>query len=268
MSEFKHIALIAGEIEGGFNYIREDLHKDVSLKVEDFEDSESIGEVISQPFKSKEELFNFMRQNWPTETTERCSLHIHFSFNKLSDYVQCMNSTFYYDYFLPMITRWGKMLPCKSKHFWSRLNDENRYCRAKWIPEQQIYLKTKPSERRYSHINFCWAMHNTFEIRLLPLFKNVRVAISATEVFIECIEKYLDENPSKSISRKSFTIDLPDKQPIVSDRNIRLEPVKNVSTEPLNKNISRKSTRTADFNWDSVNNWRPQYYPPIPEYDE
>ncbi len=197
MSEFKYINKVSCELEGGWNIPRGDLTKDPSLEAQHFVTSVNFGELIpKEPFADKETMFKFMVDNWPTERSHKCSLHIHFSFKNILHYSQSMSKEFYRDYFLPAMEQWGRDYPCTNKLFWERLAGNIKYCKREHAPEKQLFHPEK-GEHRYTHLQFCWTAHKTWECRLFPMFDSVKTAQSATRALIECVENYLDSKPAK-----------------------------------------------------------------------
>lgn len=198
MKNSKFIQCLGGELEGGWKIKPKDLGTDNSIRTDEFYNSDYIGEVRSPAFEEKEDLFKFMEENWPTEVTQRCGYHIHFSLKNLLFYSQLMSEQFYLNYFLKEIKRWGEEYPCTNKNFWNRLEDGNIFCRKKFTPDVQVQLTIK-NDVRYTHLNFCYGLHKTIECRLFPMFLEYQTGRSAVEVLLNCIEKYLNENPSREV---------------------------------------------------------------------
>ena len=184
MDDSKYIDKIGVELEGGWTERRLDLHADESLREADFPDCGCYGELVSAPIGDSKALLSFLTDNWPDATSERCGYHIHYSFKDVGLYSLCMEQAFY-DKFLRSMEAWGKSTNCKNKEFWSRLKGDNKYCRRSFEPHRQAMCRTKDEARkgdlRRTHWNFCFSLYGTIECRMLPTFKDVNEAISATK---------------------------------------------------------------------------------------
>jgi hypothetical protein len=213
MKQSKYIHLIGGEIEGGWNYGREDLHEDLGIKMNGFKSSVCCGEaVITKPMAEVEDVvkwieFNYKKyQNVPydfktnngLETQEMCGTHWHFSFNSISEYVALMSPNFR-KYFVEFMKNWGEKYPINNNYFWERLENKNKFCRDEFKPYDQIFLKKKiPNDPgRYSQLHYAYSLYRTIESRLMPTFVSMDTAISAFMAHIDCINSYLDANPPK-----------------------------------------------------------------------
>lgn len=202
---FEFIDKVGVEIEGGWNYSRDDLIADGSIHRGHFFSSVVVGELVSKPMSSLESIHIFIGKNWPTEVNPRCGFHVHVSFKNINFYAACMNSNFYKE-FLQAMEQWGKDYPCKNPNFWERLNNENRFCTRTFNPDAQVKLTGK-NEARYTQLNYCYAFHKTIECRLFPGFKDYRTAQSAVKAFVEFIENYLKNHPINEETLKESLTD-------------------------------------------------------------
>ena len=234
MKSSKYLDHIGVEIEGGFKEKPKVLlENDGSLRRDEFYNSNYVGEIISPPLEEKEDLFKFMEENWPTEVTARCGFHFHFSLKSILFYTQLMSEKFYKNYFMRDMRKWGKDYPCNNKSFWSRLDDGNHFCRAMFIPDKQIPL-TQKVETRYTHLNYCYAMHKTIECRLFPMFVEFETGQSAIETLINCIENYLTKNPPEELVEK---IELEDENIIELPKKFKIEPFNLYKIRLENENV-------------------------------
>lgn len=260
----KYIEKIGVELEGGWTERRHDLHADESLREADFPDCGCFGELVSAPINNEKELFNFIRDNWPDATSDRCGYHIHFSFKNPGLYALCMETAFY-NTFLKVMDDWGKKTNLKSKEFWSRLKGENKYCRKSFEPHRQSMCRTKDEARRgdlrRTHWNFCFSLYGTIECRMLPTFKDVEIAIDATNVLIKFLEDYLDsyedsakeydfvkkdslEDESVSIKCEEYSVDAPvitKRKKVVKEKKFRPALYNHLLTNIDVKPIGKKS---------------------------
>jgi len=100
---------------------------------------------------------------------------------------------------------WGKRWNIKNSEFWNRLNGANNFCRKDFSPEAQARSTYKYADVRYRHWNFCYMIHKTLECRMLPVFKEVRIAkAAATEVY-DIVESWLEKSPEEfSVGGKEY----------------------------------------------------------------
>lgn len=182
----KYIKKIGVELEGGWNSPPPTkTYHDGSVNVS----ASIVGETCSLP-SSLRKAKAWIKENYPVVVDSSCGLHFHFSFRNNLSYSRLMTENFH-NLFLCEVEKWGKEKEIlSSSPFWDRLYDRNKYCRKKFIPDAQSVLKEK-REERYAHLNYCYALHKTLEIRLFPMFKKVDLAISALEFTVEIIEKFL-----------------------------------------------------------------------------
>lgn len=224
MRELKHIHLIGGEIELGATYERNDLEDDLGVKLGDFKNAVCCGEaIIKKPLNSVEKVAEWIEFNYKKDQTKpydfkdnngiivqhMTGTHWHFSFTSVEAYISLMSPKFH-KYFLKFMKDWGEGYPIQNQEFWNRLEDRNKFCRNKFTPEEQIFLKKKiPNDPgRYSQIHFSYGLYKTLEIRLMPTFVTLDTAISGFLACVDCIEGYLAENPPVPIDfNKEFNFD-------------------------------------------------------------
>lgn len=201
---FKYIDRVGLEIEGGWNYNREDLIPEGSLYAEHFNNSACFGELITkEPIDNLEGVLAFLDKNWPTETQVKCGYHIHFSLKDINLYSACMTKGFM-DGFVECMRKWAQDFPCRNPHFLRRLSGENNFCRHTFIPEKQVGItkKVHNNDTRYTLFNYCYGMFKTIECRLFPTFGEVRAAKAATVALIQYVEEFLEKNHSGDLCEK------------------------------------------------------------------
>ena len=196
--KFNFIDKIGVEIEGGWDKTRDDLIPDAGIRMDDFKKSAICGELVSKPIDNYDEVEAFLRANWPTETQSMCGLHFHFSFKDISHYTALMHKSFH-KFFLDSMQKFGESYPIQNNHFWNRLEDKNKFCKNRFAPNEQIFLKKKISNDpgRYTQLHYAYGLHKTIESRLLPTFVTVECAIAGLQAHIACFEGFLDANPPK-----------------------------------------------------------------------
>ena len=188
-SDLKYINLIGVEIEGGWKKKPNRLRDDGSVHGLS---ASYYGEVCSPPM-TIDDVFTWIDKNTPTTINETCGTHIHISFNKITDYLRCMETSFF-NHFLDWMDIWGKTIGLHSSHlYWDRLKGNNRFCIKKFDPKSQIYLKNKGGTRQ-TLLNFPYEIHKTIECRLFPAFESSDLYKKAVESFVGCVEIYLKNN--------------------------------------------------------------------------
>jgi hypothetical protein len=76
-----------------------------------------------------------------------------------------------------------------------RLDGSNTYCSDRYEPETQ--LTDHRPESRYAFLNYCFATHGTFEIRVLPAFEDSMDLFDACKHIVAWSNKYIGENIDK-----------------------------------------------------------------------
>jgi hypothetical protein len=199
--ESKFIKFVGLELEGGWkkNIYREERGEEYDGRMCN-EDSEwhpdnSVqsgmdvrGEIVSRPLPLGK-MEAWVKKYYPQDVNRSCGLHIHVSFKDNTFYQALMDKPFT-KYYLEEIKKWGENYPIKNDEFWRRLAGENNYCLKKWNADCQAKFREKISER-YTMLNFCWNLHGTMEIRVLPMFKDVNVAIAAINKSLDIVQTYL-----------------------------------------------------------------------------
>jgi hypothetical protein len=72
------------------------------------------------------------------------------------------------------------------------LRGENRYCKREFDPLGQYKTRDRGGNR-YTQLNFCYGVHKTMECRLLPLFRDVSVAVSAVKNLLKFVDDWVDD---------------------------------------------------------------------------
>lgn len=183
---------IGVELEGGWNKIPPDVNEighDGSVMVI----AKHVGEIASPPGKPKE-ILSWVLRNHPTAVNQTCGMHVHVSFRRILDYSRLADRDTSRKFLIRRLRQWGnknKFGTVRPEHpFWDRLKGENRYCKAGWNPEEQISADSRVEER-YQQMNFCWGLHRTMEVRVLPAFKIPEVSVDAIKCVLKAVEDYL-----------------------------------------------------------------------------
>lgn len=126
---------------------------------------------------------------YPDEADKSCGLHVHVSFNDTAS-VSTLTCPEFLTYFVDRWTLWGARmgLPLGSQ-FFKRLSGDNDFC----LKNDPHELARPFSGDRYRQLNFTsWEKHNTVECRLLPMFREARLALSAITELITIYEDWLN----------------------------------------------------------------------------
>jgi hypothetical protein len=131
----------------------------------------SLGEIPSHPLKVTE-WEKWVRDHYPVACNHTCGLHIHMSFATALRYQRLMNPEYQKD-LLRLLRAWGKDKGLPEDHpFWSRTSGKNKFCAGMHIPDMQARTFRKGGSR-YAVINYCYHLHQTLEVRVLPMFPDI-----------------------------------------------------------------------------------------------
>jgi hypothetical protein len=169
-----------------------------------------VGEVASEPLPSLEAVKTWINDFWPDRKNKSCGFHIHVSV-KPELYEFLMEEDFY-NQFLKIMEETGKTLKL-SKHFFDRLNNQNSYCRRIFHPHEQAGEITK-TDKRYTHLNYCYTLHGTLENRLPCATLTVKQAFTIVKVYTDLIEAYLEKHAKPKAKGYSWekTFEFPDEE--------------------------------------------------------
>lgn len=215
--KFKHIQQIGVEIEGGWR--REKFlhpknkhlfHADNSVNITDqlptnLRNTEGYvsGEVQTPPMNTLNSIEVYMKKFYPEFINETCGFHIHISLKSDEDYCKLMEKKFY-SFLLKKFTAWGTEHKNNGESalalekFWGRLEGHNSFCKKEFRPTIQVRSKEK-CENRYTHLNFCYGLHGTVEFRLLPMFDDKKLSLSALRYYVLLVEQYLSLKSVKDV---------------------------------------------------------------------
>ncbi len=152
------------------------------------EDDGIAGELPSPPldvrkgFEAKAEPW--IRKYYPVAINHTCGMHVHMSFQRLLHYMYTMRSE-YPATVIKEMKKWAEEQKLPQEHIiWERLAGQSDYCQFVYSGPDQILNKGKDYDKRrvgnrYSVINYSFGRTGTVECRLLPMFDNVELALSA-----------------------------------------------------------------------------------------
>jgi hypothetical protein len=152
------------------------------------------GEIVSNIIKA-EEIEKWFNDNEMAigETNRSCGIHVHVGGLTMVEYGILMEVPFHL-YLKTELLKWGEEMNIRrGSQFFQRLEGTNTYCRDKFNPQQQKMDLEKTSVR-YCFVNYCWALHGTLEIRVLPSFQKHSLRSKAVDKVIDIIHSYINKN--------------------------------------------------------------------------
>lgn len=157
----------------------------------------SDGEAVSYPM-DESDMEGWLNKNEPAilRTNGTCGMHIHVGRLTMQEYGVLMDRKFH-DYLKAELYAWGCTQGLKEgSSFWRRIEGNNTFCKDEFRPEAQKYDRSK-SGQRYCFVNYCWELHKTVEIRILPCFQKPELRVKGFKVVMSIIHKYLANNKPK-----------------------------------------------------------------------
>jgi len=131
------------------------------------------GEMVSNPMEP-EELAEWGHKHCPTHANDSAGTHIHVSLQSKSMYASILTPSFQ-RVLMEAYTRYNEMFseadPETYKRFKARLAGGNRYCKKGYKGLTQVMMDQRGGER-YHQVNYCFRVHGTVEIRVLPCTSN------------------------------------------------------------------------------------------------
>lgn len=155
-----------------------------------YDGSEGVdGEKVS-PVLELYRTIEWIHENYPNAVNGTCGGHGHKGGYSLFEYALLMLPEFN-EHLTRCLRRWGKAMKInEGSSFWRRLQSGVSLIAKKHQPYMQVDLDHKDSAR-YCQLNYCWALHETLELRLLPMFQNEELYIKLTLAVDGIIEAYL-----------------------------------------------------------------------------
>lgn len=186
------------------------------------------GEIVTRPHDSLDALCEDVLVLWPESVNDSCGFHIHASFTPLNASLIATRS--FYDYFKESWNEWGIRMKLPRNHeFWNRLAGKNKFAKDVFNPDEQLkgFRGAPQNDRRYSILNFfAWEKHRTIECRLLPMFTDKEIGVSAIRHMSAVYNKYLGSHTFEPLTFES-SVDVVGE--VVEETYVRESPV----LEPL-----------------------------------
>lgn len=157
------------------------------------------GEIVTRPHAILDHLIKDVRDLYPNKVNYTCGFHIHASFSVID--TSALADVPFWDYYQARWHAWGennqdKMDKASRDLFWTRLEGrmvvgaERNYCQMKFKPVEQLV----DHNDRYTALNFvAYHKYKTVESRLLPMFANVEIAVSAIRELSDIYDSYLNK---------------------------------------------------------------------------
>ena len=137
-------------------------------------------------------------ENAIKQTNKTCGMHVHVGGLNRLEYGILMTPEFT-EYVQDELTQWGKQVGLKDgTEFFKRLKGLNTYCRDSYQAEAQKMDMDKNSSR-YCIVNYCWGLHQTVEIRVLPSFQMHKFRYKAIAKVIDIVHTFIDNNNKPKI---------------------------------------------------------------------
>jgi len=194
------------ELEGGWRTAPPTkVVRDGSVVIDNayYPDVRLIGEIQSPPLTTSERegsshvhYIEWMKANHPAYVNATCGMHVHMKMKSALTYQRLMEPS-YPATVIEYVKRWARGNKIAKGHpIWSRLAGKSEYCQHKYFPVEQSTVTDKDYNHhrhgcRYTVVNYCWSRWGTVEVRLLPAFDDVGVAISAIQAVLDLTNAYL-----------------------------------------------------------------------------
>lgn len=180
----------------------------------------AVGEVVSEPM-IRPALWNWIRDHYPDVTNRTCGIHVHMSLRHELDYQRLINRTFH-DHMLVGLHRWGLAQKLAKDHvFWPRIRGCNLFCQDVHHGDLQAQFKGGHDafhDNRYGMVNYCWQVHKTLEVRVLPTFADKKMAIRAVRRVLNLTEEYLAQARQIPEETHRLVVAVPDVNPVLPIR--------------------------------------------------
>ena len=158
------------------------------------------GEMVSPPLRPAQ-LADWSRQNYPEQVNTTCGSHQHTSLNTMKDYSIVLDRSFE-TYVIRRLTMWGKQHNInEGSALYRRLAGDKHWCKKGYKGYEQLITSSK-DECRYQIVNYCYLLHGTVEVRVLPAFSKVELNISAHKELTRSIEQFIEMKQDSLTQRR------------------------------------------------------------------
>ena len=150
------------------------------------------GELVSKPMPP-EDLVEWAKEHAPTHANDSAGTHIHVSLKKKSMYA-CLLTPSFQKKLMAEYMKYNELFkytdPETYNRFLHRLEGRNSYCQKGYKGLQQVEM-TSRGGARYQQLNYCWVLHGTMEIRVLPCTTNKEFLAGIIRLTQEVIEEFV-----------------------------------------------------------------------------
>lgn len=135
----------------------------------------------------------WVRKNYPDFGNETCGIHVHMSMRHLLHYAHLVDDIAYCNTLYERLRDVGHEVGLGGNHrLFYRLMGHNSYCRLPAVDTFPIQMAAPDhSDERYRGVNFCYGHHGTVEVRVLPYFESVDVAVRMIYEVVATTDKFL-----------------------------------------------------------------------------
>lgn len=196
-----------------------------------------VGELPSRPMPV-EDFPKWIKQFYPQYVNATCGLHVHQSFKHALTYERLMVPE-YQATVVEYVRRWAKEALPADHCIWERLDGKSVYCQDKYYADEQARQSVKDHDQhrhghRYTVANYCFALHGTLEIRLLPMMPNAKTATEAIQRLLDITSAFLVETAISDTKTLKERKESAREKPIVAAETI---PPDDVFKEEIVENI-------------------------------
>ena len=147
------------------------------------------GEVVSRVLEVRRSP-TWIHENYPVLVNKSAGGHQHKGGYSVLEYAWLMDPAFD-SYLRGVLLKWGEVIHLnENAAFWERVRNGKSLLTKEHKPYLQVDLTSK-DEERYHQLNYCWSLHETLELRLLPMFQKEELYIKMTLAVDGFIEAYL-----------------------------------------------------------------------------
>lgn len=156
------------------------------------------GEIVS-PALPYEKVLEFMDNHHVLQSNNTCGGHRHFSFKSNMRAQSILLNREFNDLWLPTwLEHWGRTANInKDSAFYQRLAGDVHWCKRNYDAIGQLMSGRSKEEYRYRRVNYCYGLHETMEIRVLPEFQKFSLmrasTIALAHIVDEFVEQYKDD---------------------------------------------------------------------------
>lgn len=187
------IAKVGVELEGGWDIVPAgvSLIGDGSVDIS----ANHRGELPTPTGLDPVSIPSWMLKHYPHHVNKSCGLHVHMSFNYARHYMALMEPE-YPKTMQEYLKRWATAegFPA-NHHFWKRLALQNQFCGKGFYPDLQAAQRRKSytheGASRYTFINYPYGLHETVEVRGLPMMDTPEQGVRAVMRVIEITNAFL-----------------------------------------------------------------------------